>query len=262
MNEEIKKGVEEKVLETKDETKETVSETPKKKGNRALLWFLLIIILAVGAYFAVYKKNVISSALEHFSSKEKQSSEVSTVVATVNGMEITRDELNKKIEQVKKTMPEGFADPTQDASFELQLLNEVINLKLLVDTAEKKNYIATDDQINTQRAILVKQFGGEDAFATQLKTFGITEDELKENMKNEIIIKQLLSDETDIDKIVVTDEEVKQAYDNIVAGTEDAPAFEDISEMLRSQIKDQRGAGIVNAYIEKLKGESNINITL
>ncbi len=262
MSEEIKKELEEKVSEAKDEIKEVVSETSKKKGNKALLWFLLIIVVAVGAYFAVYKKDTLNSILDNISSKENPASEVGAVVATVNGVKITRDELDKKIEQVKKTLPEGAGDPTEDASFELQLLNEVINLKLLVDTAEKKNYVATDDQINAQRAIIVEQFGSEENLAAQLKTFGITEDELRENMKNEIMIKQLLSDETDIDKVVVTDEEVKQAYDNAIAGAEGAPAFEDISEMLRSQIKDQKGAGIVNDYIEKLKKESDIKITL
>jgi len=249
---------------------EEVQETPKslsKKGNKVLLVVLVLIVVLVGAVFGAYKTGLLEKV---DLGVKKDSSIISTdpsrVVATVNGITITRSELDKKIAQVKKTLPAGAVDPTEDAMFELTLLNDLISLKLLTTAAEAKQYTVTDDQVAAERASLVEQLGGEEILTQQLQSVGINDQELVENMQNELLIRQLLDNETDIKSITVTDEEVQQAYDNVMMqgniDPAEAPALEEVSDMLKNEVINQKSAVLIQEYIEKLKQDATIEITL
>jgi hypothetical protein len=109
---------------------------------------------------------------------------------------------------------------------------------------------------------LIEQLGGEEAFKSQMEALAITEDSLRENMKNELLIRQLLSDETEIDSVTVSQEEVVAAYEAIVGDAEDAPPLDQVQDILQAQLVNQKSGEVVSAYIETLRSVATIERSL
>jgi hypothetical protein len=252
-------GIEPVVEKSAPPSAAPVSSPQPKKKSKALLIIVALVVIAI----------VVALAAKFMPNASKQSAKASTdptsIVANVNGIDITRGELDKKIAQVKSTVPEGSADPSADAAFELQLLDEVVNLKLLVSTAQARNFTVADADIQTEIDALVTKFGSQEEFQKQLTANGLTADELKENMRNELLIRQLIDSETDIKNVVVTDAEIKTTYDQAIAGADkgtDTPPLAEVSEMIKAQLLQQKSATIVQEYINKLRAGAKINILL
>lgn len=235
----------------------TSTETPSTQKSSSFVWILVVLLALAGVAFVAWYTGM-------FATNEggEMSVENSAVVATVNGATITRGELDKKIDQVRRSLEPGAPDPTQDASFELQLLEDLINLKLLTMVAEEKNYTVTDDEVEAEKVLLIEQFGGEDMLNEQLEQLGINQDELRESMRDEIMIRQLLEDETDIEGITVSDEEIQATYDMAVGDSEDAPPLDEVKELIRSELVNQKTVQIVEAYINEVRAEAEIEKSL
>jgi len=238
-------------------TKETGKEV--KKGGKGL-WVLLLLVAVAAVLFGLKKFG--ASELTDGSDATKVDTE--SAVAMVYDVTITRGELDEKMEQVKLSMAaEGF-DPSQDATFELQLLEDLVDLELLKRAADAKNYTVSDDEVDAEVATIIEQFPSEEEFYAQLESVGIDENELRENIETEIHIRRLLDDETDIDTVEVTDQEIEDVYTASVGDAEGMPALEEVSEIIRAQLINEKSAGIVSAYVQQLRedaGES-VNITL
>ncbi len=255
-------------LQTQESTPEAVEEKvyieEKKEGasKKGLVLGLLVVLIIGGIVFGLYKAGVIGG----MSSNEVGSADPESIVATVNGITITRGELDKKLEQVKKTLPENAVDTTQDAAFELQLLNDLISLKLLTQMAEEKRYTVSEEQLAAEKTTLVEQLGGEEALKMQLDAMGISQEELDENMRNELLIRQLLDEETTIKDVTVTDQEIQDAYDAVIASgsvnPDEAPSLDQVREIVRTDIVNQKSAEIIQKYIEEKKATAQIEITL
>jgi len=231
----------------------------KTKGlGTAILWIVAAVVILGAGYLFVRDRESAPVA----SNTIKSPATPESMVASVNGASITRAELDRKIEQVKNAAPAGATDPTQDAGFELNLLNEVINIKLLTGAAEAKGYTVADEEIQKELDTLVKTVGGKETFDQQVQKAGLTEEELRTNMRNELLIRKLLDAETGLKQIAASDSEIKSLYDQVVAPKPDAPALKDVSEVLRAQIIQQKSKQIIDAYIEKLRTESKIDVTL
>ncbi len=258
MNETTESVVEQSVEKTTP-TPTPVSSPKKKKGNMLTVIIVLVLLAIVGALASKFMSSRGAEGMKSASLDPK------AIVASVNGIEISRAELNKKVAQVKSTVPEGAADPSQDAAFELQLLDEVVNLKLLVSTAQAKGFTVTDEDIQKEITSLTEAFGGEAEFQKQLEDNNLTIEDLRENMRNELLIRQLVDSETAIKGVAVTPEEIKKTYEEAMTGApegQDVPPLEEVTEMIRAQLLQQKSATIVQEYINKLREGAKIDILL
>jgi hypothetical protein len=232
-----------------------------KKKSKAGLWAIGIVILAVLVFVAWRTLGPATQTTV----EQTASTNPAAVVATVDGQTITRAELDKKMQQVRSTIPAGSADPTADAGFELQLLDELVNLKLLDATAQAKGMSVTDAEVDKELSTLIDSFGGEDAFQKQLQATGLTRDELRDNMRNELLIQKLVNAETNVKDVTVSDEEIATAYTAAISSApegQDIPPLDQVKEMIRSQLLQQKSSAIVQEYIDKLRATADINVTL
>jgi parvulin-like peptidyl-prolyl isomerase len=184
-----------------------------------------------------------------------------TVVATVNGTEITRAELDKKMTELAAAFPAGVADP----AFEAQVLDEVINLRLLLGEAESQGITVTEDEIDAEIASLVEAMGGEEVLAQELERNGITKEDLRVNMRQELVIRALLDANTDMAGVTVSEEEVIAVYEEAVASApegQELPPLTEVSELARAQIIQSKSADIVSTYLVELRAKADIEITL
>ncbi|NMO96518.1 peptidyl-prolyl cis-trans isomerase [Paenibacillus lemnae] len=113
-------------------------------------------------------------------------------VASVNNVDITKDKLYDSLVEA------GGA----------QTLDGLITEELLKQELGKKSIQISDDEITQEIESVKSMFPSEEQFNTALASSGMTMDDLKDQTKMQLELTKLLGD-----KVNVTDDEVKQMYD-------------------------------------------------
>ncbi|WP_036723835.1 peptidylprolyl isomerase, partial [Paenibacillus forsythiae] len=121
-----------------------------------------------------------------------QKAEGEAAVATINGQDITQNELYDKL---VKTGGEAT-------------LQSMITEELVDQEAAKAKITVTDADINSEIEDLQKQFGGEEGLNSALSQSGMTMDDLKEQLPLQVKIRKLLEP-----KVTVTDKDIQTYFD-------------------------------------------------
>jgi peptidyl-prolyl cis-trans isomerase SurA len=131
------------------------------------------------------------------------------VWAVVNGTEIKRDDVEKYYRS--QVNPEA-QKPTQEDSLSLKLnvVEQLINNEILLERAKKLNLQASDGEVEDKFTELKSPFT-EDEFLRQLKSRGMTVDDLKRDLRRQLSIQKLLNREVAA-KITITDQDVVDFY--------------------------------------------------
>lgn len=131
------------------------------------------------------------------------------VVATVNGKEILRSELDKYYNA-------SISDPNQKPTHEqadmqrLSVLHTLIEDEIMQQRAAKLNLVASDEDVNAKLTEYKTPFT-EDEFNKQLSQRNITLDDLKNNIRRQLTQTKLLNKEIE-SKINVTEAEITAYY--------------------------------------------------
>jgi foldase protein PrsA len=94
-------------------------------------------------------------------------------------------------------------------------LEEIVNETLLFQAAQKQGLNASDSEIDARIADVKKKLGTEELFTRYLAGQGVTAAGLRDKMRVKILVEKMLSG-----KAKVTDQEVKQAYEQNKASFE------------------------------------------
>jgi peptidyl-prolyl cis-trans isomerase SurA len=131
------------------------------------------------------------------------------VWAVVNGTEIKRDEVEKYYRS--QVNAEG-QKPTQEDSLSLKLnvVEQLINNEILLERAKKLNLEASDGEVEDKFTELKSPFT-EEEFQRQLKSRGMSVDDLKRDLRRQLSIQKLLNREVAA-KITITDADVVNFY--------------------------------------------------
>jgi foldase protein PrsA len=137
------------------------------------------------------------------------------VAATVNGQNISNQELQTQLDQVKKRFPQFFqgADAAQrEIEFKQRLLDELINRQLIAQAAKDRGINVTDADVQKQIDTIKKGFKDQAAFDAALKNAGIDPSSLNEQIKTQLVTQKLVEQlSKDIPK--PTQAEIKAYYD-------------------------------------------------
>jgi peptidyl-prolyl cis-trans isomerase SurA len=139
----------------------------------------------------------------------KQTQHAPDVWAVVNGKEIKRDEVEKYYRT--RVNPEG-QEPSQEEALSLKLnvLDELINNEILLERAKKLNLEASDGEVEDKFTELKSPYT-EDEFQRQLKSGGVSVDDLKRDLRRQLSITKLMNREV-VAKIAITDQDVADFY--------------------------------------------------
>lgn len=188
-------------------------------------------------------------------------------VAIVNGQEIKNHEFETALEQSKALYSQQGID-LESADQELvtqvheQILNEIINQKLLLQDAEKKGYQASQETTKEKLDQITSQFPDEDQLNEALEQNKLTLEDLEEEISQQDIIEQYTASEVgDVD---VSEQEIRDFYDQYKqqASEEELPDFQDIEPIIKEQLTMQKKQEQVSEIVERLKSESEIKILL
>src|SRR5712664_3828071 len=139
----------------------------------------------------------------------KQTQHSPDVWAVVNGKEVKRDEVEKYYRT--RVNPEG-QEPSQEEALSLKLnvLEELINNEILLERAKKLNLEASDGEVEDKFTELKSPYT-EDEFQRQLKSGGVSVDDLKRDLRRQLSITKLMNREV-VAKIAITDQDAAEFY--------------------------------------------------
>ena len=152
---------------------------------------------------------LLAAVLTALSGCQKQTPPAEGVWAVVNGMDVTRAEVDKYYRtQLNPDSPE----PSQDEalSLKLNILDELVNNQILLQRAKKTGLEAADGEVEDKFTESKSPYT-EDEFQRQLKARGYTVDDLKVAIRQQLSIQKVINREV-VAKITVTDQDVQDFY--------------------------------------------------
>ena len=133
--------------------------------------------------------------------------------ALVNGASIPMAQLETAVRNV--VMQNGMGDGHSDAflgQFGPRILEQLIDGELLYQEADKQNFAAPAEEVDSAYNELVVRYPDAETFQGEMESRGFTEESLKENMRKQIAIQAYIKG-TIVPDAVVPEETVKAAYD-------------------------------------------------
>lgn len=161
------------------------------------------------------------------------------VAATVNGVPVSRLEVIKELEK------QGGQ----------QVLDTIINEKLILQEAKKANLAVTDEEINSKIEGFKEQLTSEGQdFDSLLELQGISAEDFREQVMLQLYLEKLLSD-----RVQLTEEEVNSFLeanrDFMPAGLSD----DEMKQLAEEELKQQKLSTEFAAWLPELKANANIN---
>jgi len=190
------------------------------------------------------------------------------VVATVDGEEITVEELEAQLENLKASYRAQGMEPDSPEmegmleQAQMQILEEMISMKLLEQRAEEKGIEAPRDKIEEQYQEIVEQFGDEEALLAQLEEFDLTKDELMQDIEQNATIQHYINLKVDKDELEVSEEEIRTRYEEHQEANaeENEEEYEEMKPQLEQTLKDEKERQQIQSLLEELRQESDIEV--
>lgn len=134
------------------------------------------------------------------------------VVATVNGKDILRSDLERQYQIVKMSQGVAPQDPSPEQAdiARLAVLRQMIDEEIMQQRAAKLNVVATDEDVNVKLTEMKAPYTQEE-FDKQLKQRNETLDDLKRLVRRQLTDDKLTNKEID-SKINVTDAEISNYF--------------------------------------------------
>jgi foldase protein PrsA len=114
--------------------------------------------------------------------------------ATVNGRSVSAEEVTKQFEQMKKSSPATFSGTdaaAKEIEFKARVLENLIQIELIKEAAEKLGITIDAKQVDDYIAKLETQYGGKTGLEDAMKQSGISLDQLKESVKSRLLLDAL-----------------------------------------------------------------------
>jgi peptidyl-prolyl cis-trans isomerase SurA len=131
------------------------------------------------------------------------------VLAKVNGYKILRSEVDKAYNSQTAGSPQKLSS-AEDQALRLNLLRQLIDIRLQLQKAEKLGIVATDDEVESKFNQAKAPYTKEE-FEKRLKEIGMTEDDSKQEIRRSLTIDKLLNKEI-TSKIGITDADIQNYY--------------------------------------------------
>ena len=228
----------------------------RKKGG-IWGWLLVVVILAAligGVWWYLSDGNLGNVGLSN-----------AAAVATVNGEQITEEELAVRLNQsTAQLQAQGvdLNDETTRNQARTQLLQDLINEELVLQDAAEREVTVTTAEVTTAFDEIKARFESEQAFQTELTSNNMTEAELRENVERQLILDKYLSEVGGVDSVAVTDAEVAAAYAEYEQTVEDPQPLEEIAAQIEQFVQQQKVAALVEQIVESLRADASVEVLI
>ena len=174
----------------------------------------------------------------------------------VNDVEITNARLQIAINQITQNAQQqgaDLADPEVQTLIREQAVDMMVNTELLLQAAAADGITVTEEQIDTRVGEIETQVGGPEQLAVELANATITMEQLRDDIRTEITVQELLTGVVAAETITVTDEEVAALYEQAGGEAAGNPPLADIREQVAAQVQSQKEQEVVQNYLQSLR---------
>ncbi len=130
-------------------------------------------------------------------------------VAKVDGEELGEDSFNEMVYERTQQLP-GQLPPQMVDMFKNQTINFVIDKHLVDSVLDEEDIDVTDEEIDEAFEEFKARFGGAEALSQQLAQMGVTEEEVRENMHQDVQLEKYLSERYDLE---VEESEIEELFE-------------------------------------------------
>lgn len=249
------------VVEQEETTPAVATASTKKSAFvRYVTAVIVVAIIILGALYLLEKEgrsttNIFSSLIE------KQ--EAKAVVAVVNDEEIANAQLETSIQQFAQVAAaQGVDTSTPEAQSEIraQALEVLINTELLKQAAEEKGIEVTDEDVSARMEVITTDIGGAEILAERMEALGIEEAQLRSDIKDELLIQQLLDTIFAEQDMTVAEDEISAVYEDAGGAEAGLPALEEVRDEVEAQIIASKEQAAIDEYLRALKAEATIEV--
>ncbi len=229
-------------------------------GFKKMLLPIIVLALLAGGAFGAYRFGFLD-----FLSKESESTNSKKAVAIVNGETITRADFDERVEQTTEQYRSQGVDVTSITIIDQiknQTIESMIDEIMLMQAASSAGIVVTAEDVSTRYGEIVEQFGGQEVVNQMLIEQNLTEEKVLKDIKQQLTIERYLLGELDTASIVISDEEVQEAYDQYSLTQDDLPPYEEIAEPIRQDLEQQRINQMVMEFLNNLRQNTRIDILL
>ncbi|MDD2935528.1 MAG: SurA N-terminal domain-containing protein [Candidatus Pacebacteria bacterium] len=211
------------------------------------------LIVIAGAYYYFTKDTAPS---------EEINADTSSVVARVNGVEITQNELDAyELKMVTdQQIDKSSLDEEALGQLKTQALDGLVVQSLLEQAVKKDGTKVSKSDVDKQIETIKGNFENEEAYQSALSTQGTTEDILRTEIERDLVIQKYLEKVLDLESITVSEEEIQALYDQESAVNENLAELSEVSEQIKAFIIQQKQQELFAAYVQELKADAEIEI--
>jgi peptidyl-prolyl cis-trans isomerase C len=144
----------------------------------------------------------------------KKVTEKDEVLATVDGATVTLSEFKAALEKLKSQLPRGDTlDPEGIKTLKINLLNQLIEKKILMTEARKLGITVSETEINEQINKIMGEYPDSDTFNSRMKEENVDVASWKKEIEYQIMLDKLVKAVAGSD-VTVTPEEVQKYYND------------------------------------------------
>ena len=222
---------------------------------------ILVLIIAAGVIFYFVQGDESGDAAE---------ASYDGAVATVNGEEVAGAALAQQINSLRNgtsTQSQQFKQLSENRQ-EAVILEGLINTKLQVQAAEDAGASVSDEEVETQLQNQIGQIG-EDTFQTRLEETGLTRQEVRDDLRNQLTINTYIQQQAG-GEISATDEEIQTLYDQYTAqigqqaasSSANLPALSDVRPQLEQVVLQQKRQQIASELLAQARQSADVEVLL
>lgn len=189
---------------------------------------------------------------------------VNDTVATVNGTPITRSQLTASESQIAAQQGLVATSTAVQARFQSNALDSLIGMTLLEQAAQKAGITASSAEVDARLASTKAQFSTQAEYEKALATQGMTEDELRTQISQNLVINSYLDQQLHLASTTATSAEIQSTYKQIASqqtGTT-TPLLSQVRDQVTQMVVQQKQQISVNAYVAQLRSGANIQILI
>lgn len=177
-----------------------------------------------------------SSCSRHGSSQRE-------VWARVDGTPIYRDQAEAVYRRRMAVLP-GADKPEQALSFQLNILNELIDHQILLERATQLQITVSDQEVDARLVQIRNPYSDAD-FQNQLAKQGLTLSQLRQQIRDEITIQKLVQKEI-TSHVTVTKDEIAQYYERNKADFNVPQTEYHLAQILVTPVPDPQVRNLMN----------------
>ncbi|PYZ94469.1 hypothetical protein CR194_02750 [Salipaludibacillus keqinensis] len=202
--------------------------------------------------------------------EQDMESDPDETIATVNGEEIVMADMQAQMAQFEQMIAQSGGEMEDEETAEIlmqmqqQVLDNLINQEVLTQKADELDINVDEEEIeeavDAELEQIKAQFEDEEQLEEILEAENTSMEEIEEDIREfyteSMKIEELLTlNHVDEDELSVSEEEVRERYDQMAMQNPEIGEFEDMEDELEEEVKEQK-------YVEQLREEADIEILI